>query len=101
MVRGVTVIMATIQSQLEHLQAKYTGTGHADTTKHEWLTNQRRDAYASYIGHPALMSYFGVALNESKERVRCSFLKSMVQPCGPAPQQQQQQAGVANDDVDM
>ncbi len=78
--------MATIQSQLEHLQAKYTGTGHADTSKHEWATQQKRDAYASYVGHPALMSYFSVALNEPKERVRCSFLKNMVQPCGPPPQ---------------
>ena len=29
-----------IHSQLEHLQSKYIGTGHADTTKYEWLTNQ-------------------------------------------------------------
>jgi len=32
-----------IHSQLEHLQSKYIGTGHADTTKWEWLTNQHRD----------------------------------------------------------
>jgi splicing factor 3B subunit 5 len=67
--------MATIQSQLEHLQAKYTGTGHPDITKHEWAVQQRRDAYASYIGHPSLMTYFGVALNEPRERVRCTFLR--------------------------
>ena len=29
-----------IHSQLEHLQSKYIGTGHADTTKFDWLTNQ-------------------------------------------------------------
>ena len=29
-----------IHSQLEHLQSKYIGTGHADTTKFEWMTNQ-------------------------------------------------------------
>ena len=29
-----------IHSQLEHLQSKYIGTGHADTTKYEWMTNQ-------------------------------------------------------------
>ena len=34
-----------IHSQLEHLQSKYIGTGHADTTKWEWLTNQHRDRY--------------------------------------------------------
>jgi len=35
-----------IHSQLEHLQSKYIGTGHADTTKWEWLTNQHRDRLA-------------------------------------------------------
>ena len=29
-----------IHSQLEHLQSKYIGTGHADTTKYDWMTNQ-------------------------------------------------------------
>ena len=38
-----------IHSQLEHLQSKYIGTGHADTTKWEWVTNQHRDTYASYL----------------------------------------------------
>ena len=38
-----------IHSQLEHLQSKYIGTGHADTSKFEWATNQHRDTYASYI----------------------------------------------------
>ena len=37
-----------INSQLEHLQSKYIGTGHADTNKWEWVTNQHRDSYASY-----------------------------------------------------
>ena len=31
-----------ILSQMEHLQSKYMGTGHADTTKFEWATNQHR-----------------------------------------------------------
>ena len=32
------------------VQSKYVGTGHADTTKHEWLVNQHRDTTASIIG---------------------------------------------------
>jgi len=40
-----------IFSQMEHLQSKYVGTGHADTTKWEWLTNQHRDTLASYLGN--------------------------------------------------
>ena len=46
-----------INSQLEHLQSRYVGTGHADTTKWEWAVNQHRDSYASYIGHHSLLSY--------------------------------------------
>ncbi|KAK3641403.1 hypothetical protein LTR56_006913 [Elasticomyces elasticus] len=32
------------QQQLEALQNKYIGTGHADTTKHEWTSNIARDS---------------------------------------------------------
>lgn len=39
-----------IHSQLEHLQSKYVGTGHADTAKWDWLTNINRDSLASYLG---------------------------------------------------
>lgn len=39
-----------IFSQMEHLQSKYVGTGHSDTTKWEWLTNQHRDTLSSFIG---------------------------------------------------
>ena len=38
-----------IHSQLEHLQSKYIGTGHADTTKWEWVTHQHRDSYSLYV----------------------------------------------------
>ena len=37
-----------IFSQMEHLQSKYVGTGHADTTKWEWMVNAHRDSYARY-----------------------------------------------------
>lgn len=30
-------------AQLEHLQAKYVGTGHADTNRFEWNLNIKRD----------------------------------------------------------
>lgn len=75
-----------IHSQLEHLQSKYIGTGHADTNKWEWLTNQHRDSYASYMGHPDLLNYFAIAENESKARVRFNLMERMLQPCGPPPE---------------
>ncbi|CAG8641761.1 1533_t:CDS:2 [Funneliformis caledonium] len=75
-----------LNSQLEHLQSKYVGTGHADTNKFEWMVNQHRDSYASYIGHHSLISYFAVAQNESISRVKFEFVEKMLQPCGlPVP----------------
>lgn len=72
-----------IHSQLEHLQSKYIGTGHADTSKWEWLVNQHRDSHCSYMGHFDLLNYFSVAENESKARVRFNLMEKMLQPCGP------------------
>ncbi|EGD74980.1 splicing factor 3B subunit 5 [Salpingoeca rosetta] len=72
-----------IHSQQEHLQSKYMGTGHADTTKHEWVTNQHRDTYTSMIGHEGLMDYVSIAENESRERTRFNLLQRMISPCGP------------------
>lgn len=68
--------MATLQdrfninSQLEHLQSKYVGTGHADVTKFEYALNMKRDSYASYVGHFPQLCYFSVAENESIGRVK-------------------------------
>ncbi|KAL1917799.1 uncharacterized protein VTP21DRAFT_3633 [Calcarisporiella thermophila] len=76
-----------INSQLEHLQSKYVGTGHSDTTKFEWALNQQRDTYASYVGHHHLISYFSVAENESIGRMKFNMIEKMVQPCGKPPAQ--------------
>ncbi|ORE09489.1 Splicing factor 3B subunit 5 [Rhizopus azygosporus] len=79
-----------INSQIEHLQSKYVGTGHADTNKYEWLTNQHRDSLASFVGHNSLLSYFSVAENETKARVKNNLLEKMLQPCGPPPVKEEQ-----------
>ncbi|KDP40347.1 hypothetical protein JCGZ_02345 [Jatropha curcas] len=65
-----------INSQLEHLQAKYVGTGHADLNRFEWAMNIQRDSYASYIGHYPILAYFAVAENESIGRERYNFMQS-------------------------
>ena len=75
-----------IHSQLEHLQSKYIGTGHADTSKFDWATNQHRDSLASYVGHFDLTSHFAIAENETKARVKFNLLEKMLQPCGPPPE---------------
>ncbi|CAB0009191.1 unnamed protein product [Nesidiocoris tenuis] len=74
-----------INSQLEHLQSKYVGTGHADTSKYEWLVNQHRDSYSSYLGHFDMLNFFAIAENEAKARVRFNLMERMLQPCGPPP----------------
>ncbi|OEL28532.1 Uncharacterized protein BAE44_0010449 [Dichanthelium oligosanthes] len=75
----LTVLKASdrfnINSQLEHLQAKYVGTGHADLTRFEWAVNIQRDSYASYIGHYPMMAYFSIAENESIGRERYNFMQ--------------------------
>ncbi|KAI9595632.1 splicing factor 3B subunit 5/RDS3 complex subunit 10, partial [Syncephalis fuscata] len=72
-----------INSQIEHLQSKHVGTGHADTNKYEWLTNQHRDTYASLLGHPNLTAYIAVSEGETTARTRSKLLQKMLQPCGP------------------
>ncbi|CAF9916126.1 hypothetical protein IMSHALPRED_002984 [Imshaugia aleurites] len=74
------------QQQLEALQSRYVGTGHADTTKFEWVSNIHRDSYASYIGHPPLLSYISLGLGECRERVRGIMLERMVRPVGNPPE---------------
>eukprot|EP01095_Lingulamoeba_sp_RSL-Kostka_P011257 TRINITY_DN422_c3_g1_i1.p1 TRINITY_DN422_c3_g1~~TRINITY_DN422_c3_g1_i1.p1 ORF type:complete len:120 (+),score=50.40 TRINITY_DN422_c3_g1_i1:40-360(+) len=82
----------TLQNQLEHLQMKYVGTGHADLSKYEWITNQKRDTYASFIGHFSMVSYISIVENESNARVKHNLLNKMILPCGPKPE--------TEDDVD-
>ncbi|GJP41393.1 hypothetical protein CLOM_g8327 [Closterium sp. NIES-68] len=74
-----------ISSQLEHMQARYVGTGHADTAKYEWAVNIHRDSYASYVGHHPLLAFFAVAENESIGRERYNFMQRMLLPCGLPP----------------
>lgn len=70
-----------IQSQLEHMQMKYVGTGHADTSKVEWLSNQHRDSHASYMGHPSMLAYFATVQNQSMGRVKYNMMQQMCRPC--------------------
>jgi splicing factor 3B subunit 5 len=63
------------QQQLEQLQARYVGTGHADTTKFEWTSNIQRDSYASYVGHPPLLSYMAIGMGECREKIRAQMVE--------------------------
>ncbi|RPA73880.1 splicing factor 3B, subunit 5 [Ascobolus immersus RN42] len=75
--------------QLEQLQARFVGTGHADTTKFEWTSNIQRDSLASYIGHPPLLGYMAVGMGESRERLRVRFIEKMIQPVGKPPEKEE------------
>lgn len=75
----------SINSQIEHLQAKYVGTGHADLTRFEWAINIHRDSYASFVGHHNMLAYFATVQNESTGRVKYEFLQKMLLPCGIPP----------------
>ena len=74
-----------INSQLEHLQSKHVGTGHADTTRHEWAVNIHRDSIASYIGHASMTQFMAIADGEAVGRVKFNLLQKMLLPCGLPP----------------
>ncbi|KAF2092020.1 splicing factor 3B, subunit 5 [Saccharata proteae CBS 121410] len=76
------------QQQLEALQARYVGTGHADMTKFEWTSNIMRDSYASYVGHPPLLQYMSIGMGEPREMTRLRMLEKMIQPAGKPPEVQ-------------
>ncbi|EEP77230.1 conserved hypothetical protein [Uncinocarpus reesii 1704] len=77
--------LRTLQN-LEALQARYVGTGHADTTKYEWNSNIIRDSYASYVGHPPLLQYMAIGMGEPKEKVKAMMIEKMVRGAGNPPE---------------
>jgi len=77
-----------LQAQLDHLQQRFIGTGHADLTRYEWAVNQHRDSLCSYISHEGLLDFFAIAYGQTRQRVRYNFIKKMIKPL---PDQQTQQ----------
>lgn len=77
--------LRTLQN-LEALQTRYVGTGHADTTKYEWQSNILRDSYSSYVGHPPLLEYMSIGMGDNKERVRVLMLERMARGVGNPPE---------------
>ncbi|GAA5863338.1 hypothetical protein JCM3774_005258 [Rhodotorula dairenensis] len=75
----------TANTQTAQLHARYTGTGHADVTKYEWMTHQHRDTSSSIVGHPALLQYLSIADGETTARTKFELTERMLQPCGPPP----------------
>jgi hypothetical protein len=65
---------SSMNSQLEHLQSKYVGTGHADITKWEWAVNIHRDSLAAHAGNPGMLMYSSIALGESMGRTKYNLL---------------------------
>ncbi|TGZ84658.1 splicing factor 3B, subunit 5 [Ascodesmis nigricans] len=74
--------------QLEQLQARYVGTGHADTTKFEWTSNLHRDTYSSYIGHPPLLEYMALGTGTPMAKLKTALIEKMIQPVGKPPERE-------------
>ena len=70
------------------MQAKDVGTGHADTTRHEWAENQHRDSIASYLGNRSMLQYFAIAEGTSVTRVRRNLLEKIHRPVGEPPKKE-------------
>ncbi|KAA0148112.1 hypothetical protein FNF27_06957 [Cafeteria roenbergensis] len=69
----------------DHLKSKFVGTGHPEMTRHELVTNHHRDSIASAVGHFDMLTYLSAGQNEAPGRVRFAMLDRMLQPCGPPP----------------
>lgn len=65
---------SSMNSQLEHLQSKYVGTGHADITKWEWAVNIHRDSLSAHLGNPGMLMYSSIALGDSMGRTKYNLL---------------------------
>jgi splicing factor 3B subunit 5 len=74
-----------LQSQLEQLQARYVGIGHADIIKYDWAANVHRDTLASTIGHPPMSEYLALAEGENIRRVQFELMEKMIRPIGNPP----------------
>lgn len=74
-----------VNTQSDHVAAKYVGTGHADTTKFEWALNIKRDTNASIIANHSLAAYQAIGQNESIGRIKYTMKQAMLLPCGVAP----------------
>ena len=73
-------IKFNLHAQMEHLQMKYQGTGHADTTRFEWMSNMQRDTLASHVGHENRLMMMALVENEPVARVRFNCLNKMINP---------------------
>lgn len=79
----------SINSQIEHLHARYVGTGHPDTSRFEWALNIKRDTYALYMGRQDIAAYHSVAENEGIGRVKFNFMQNMLLPVGVPPEKEE------------
>lgn len=70
---------------LASLQARYGGTGSADTKKHEFVSNVHRDTLSSFVGHPSLLHYAAIGCGKTREQMRVQLLERMIRPIGPPP----------------
>ena len=71
---------------LETLHRKHLGTLDADSTRHHWLTNIKRDTNALIVGSPAMLAYDAVAHGRTLHESRLALIEEMVSPCGPPPE---------------
>ena len=72
-----------IQAQLERLSLKYPGTGTADTTKEEWITNIHKDTIARALSDWAQLAYIAAAQGTSVGKVKYDLMMKYHNPLAP------------------
>jgi hypothetical protein len=63
-------------------QCKSTQSHRILQSSHEIPPQINRDSLASYLGHFDQLSYFAIAENESKARIRFHLMEKIIMPCG-------------------
>ena len=76
----------------DDLVLRHPGTGHSETSMHEWMTQQHRDTLASLAGHHDRALLLSTVENVSVARMRFMLIDQLAgDPCGTAPKRARDQ----------
>ncbi|GMG20562.1 unnamed protein product [Ambrosiozyma monospora] len=64
----------------EQMKSKHVGVGNADTTREEFISNMKRDTYATLISHSSLLDHLSVSLNKPKRLLHSEMIDKMAKP---------------------
>ncbi|ESX00201.1 hypothetical protein HPODL_05188 [Ogataea parapolymorpha DL-1] len=64
----------------EALKSKHIGLGNEETTRTEYISNIKRDTYASLVAHPAMLEFLSNTYNKPRQIVHTEMIEKMIRP---------------------